>query len=77
MVVLVLGLAVVALALMPRLPQVGTIAIGALGVLIAFLFLLQFSRAPGWTDTLKIIQAGFWVFLVGAVLAAIPTKFRL
>jgi hypothetical protein len=77
MAAIVLGLAILAFAVLPRLPQAATIAVGAVGVLIAFLFLLQFSRAPGWGDALKIIQAGFWVFLVGAVISALPIKFKL
>jgi len=77
MAAIVLGLAILTLAVMPRFPQAVTIAVGAVGILIAFLFLLQFSRAPGWGDTLKIIQAGFWVFLVGAVISALPVKFKL
>ena len=47
------------------------------GVLIGLLFLTQLARLPGWNDALKIVQAGFWVYLVGAIATMIPTRLEL
>ncbi len=75
-VVVILALVVLALALLPRVPAVATIVAGAVAVLIGVLFLFEFSRAPGWGDTFKILEVGFWVYLVGGVVAAIPFEMK-
>jgi len=75
-VVIVLALIVLALAVLPKATPPMTIAAGSVAALVGILFLLQLSRLPGWGDALKILEVGFWVFLVGAVLAAIPYKMK-
>jgi len=76
-VVLLLALAVLTVALLPRVTSAVATGVAAVGVLVGLAFLYQFSRAPGWSDTFKILEVGFWVFLVGAILAAIPYKMKI
>ena len=76
-VVLILGLAALGAALIPRLPAAMAVTAGAIGILIGLLFLMQMSRLPGWSDTFKIVQAGFWLFFVGAIATAIPARLEL
>jgi len=76
-VAVVLALIVLALAVLPKATPPMTIAAGSVAALVGILFLLQLSRLPGWGDALKILEVGFWVFLVGAVLAAIPFKMKI
>jgi hypothetical protein len=76
-VVLILGVVALALALLPRASGLAAMAVSAVAVLVGILFLVQFSRAPGWSDAFKILEVGFWVYLAGGVLAAVPYKMKL
>jgi hypothetical protein len=76
-IVLILALILLTAAFLPRIPAAVPILAGLLAVVIGGLFLIQFVRAPGWSDTLKILQAGFWVFLVSGVVAAVPYRLDL
>ncbi|MCJ7725169.1 MAG: hypothetical protein MUP76_02105, partial [Acidimicrobiia bacterium] len=75
-VVLVLALVVLAVAVLPRVSSGIPAGGAAISLLVGLAFLYQFSRAPGWGDTFTILEIGFWVFLVGSVLAAIPYKMK-
>lgn len=73
LVILLLGIAVVALSLLPRVSTGVLVMIGGLGLLVGILFFLQIIRVPGiaFGDALDAPDIGAWLALAGSLGATV------
>jgi hypothetical protein len=69
----ILGVAAIVLAFLPRVPRWAVVTAGILGAACAVLFFVQLGRAANWRmgDIFDILAVGFWIAFAGGILTTI------